>query len=66
MGRIHLRKKGQLECVESDSLVREENFHRSLRLMETKKITSPRKGWPGGRTARAERDAHAAQKLQLM
>lgn len=61
------KKRGQLECVESASPVREENFcYRSFRLKQTKKITSSQKGWPGGPIARVERDAHAAQKQQLM
>lgn len=65
-GRDTFKKKGQLESVESASLVREENnFYRSFRLKETKKITSTQKGWPGGPIARVERDAHAAQKPQL-
>lgn len=61
-----LKKKRQLECVESASLVREENFYRGFRLKETKKTTSSQKGWPGGPITRVERDAHAAQKQQLM
>lgn len=66
-GKDTFKKKGQLECVESASLVREENFfYRSFRLKETKKITSSQTGWPGGPIARVERDAHTAQKQQLM
>lgn len=67
MGRIHLRKKRQLNCVKSVSSVREETFsYWSFSMKETKKITSPQKDWPGGPITRVERDAHAAQKRQLM